>query len=117
MILSLGQHMAYRETGQSETMTPMTSYEPDPKTAKLFARYKQATETIKDTKKPVAEAVEHAIRNGATSPQLAALTGMSTQAIRNVAERLGIDIRVKLPTVGPEAEARRAASEHAPPTD
>lgn len=96
----------------------MSSYEPDPKTAKLFARHKQATETIRDTKKPVAEAVEDAIRNGATSPQLAKLTGMSTQAIRNIAERIGVDIRVKAPTVGPEAEARRAAAqEHAPPAE
>ena len=88
----------------------MTSYEPDPKTAKLFARHKQATETLKETKKPVAAAVEEAIRRGATSPQLAALTGLSTQAIRNAAERIGVDIRVKAPTVGPEAEARKQAS-------
>jgi hypothetical protein len=91
----------------------MSSYEPDPKTAKLFARHKQATETLRDTKKPVAEAVEDAIRQGATSPQLAALTGMTTQTIRNIAERLGIDIRVKAPTVGREAEALRAGA--APP--
>lgn len=90
-------------------MTPMSSYEPDPKTAKLFARHKQATETIRDTKKDVTSALEDAIRQGATSPQLSALTGMSTQTIRNIAERIGVDIRVKAPTVGREVEAKRAA--------
>jgi plasmid stability protein len=90
-------------------MTPMSSYEPDPKTAKLFARHKQATETIRDTKKDVTSALEDAIRPGATSPQLSALTGMSTQTIRNIAERIGVDIRVKAPTVGREVEAKRAA--------
>lgn len=88
----------------------MTSYEPDPKTAKLFARHKQATETIRDTKKDVTAALEDAIRQGATSPQLSALTGMSTQTIRNIAERIGVDIRLKAPTVGREVEARRAAA-------
>lgn len=102
--------------GEPETMTPMSSYEPDSDTAKLFSRHKQAAKTLKDTKKPVAEAVEKAIRQGATSPQLAELTGLTTQTIRNLADKIGIDIRVKAPTVGPEAAARRAAApEHAPP--
>lgn len=109
MILCLGQHVAFHLAKEPATMAPMTSYEPDPKTARLFARHKQATETLRETKKPVATALEDAIRQGATSPQLAALTGMSTQAIRNLAERLGVDIRVKAPTVGREAEAARAS--------
>lgn len=84
------------------------SYEPDPKTAKLFARYKQAAEVIRTEKRPVLKAAEDAIRQGATSPELASLTGMSGQTFRTLAEKIGVDIRTKPPTVGPEAEARRA---------
>ncbi len=91
-------------------MAIMSPYEPDPKTAKLFARYKQAAEVIKHDKKPVLAAAEDAIRQGASSPELAALTGMSGQTFRTLAEKIGVDIRVKPPTVGPEAQARRAAA-------
>jgi hypothetical protein len=87
------------------------SYEPDPATAKLFARYKQAAEIIRNDKKRVLAAAEEAIRNqAATSPELAALTGMSGQTFRTLAEKIGVDIRVKPPTTGPEAEARRNAA-------
>ena len=89
-------------------MAIMSDYEPDPATAKLFARYKQAAEIIKNDKKRVLEAAEAAIRDHrATSPELAKLTGMSGQTFRTMAEKLGVDIRVKPPTTGPKAEARR----------
>lgn len=88
----------------------MSSYEPDPDTARLFTRHKQAAKTLKDTKKPVTEAVERAIRQGATSPELAEMTGLSGQTIRNIAEKIGVDIRLKPPTVGREVEAKRARS-------
>ena len=87
------------------------SYEPDPATAKLFARYKQAAEIIKNDKPHVLKAAEAAIRDHhASSPELAKLTGMSGQTFRTMAERLGVDIRTKPPTTGPEAEARRAGT-------
>ncbi len=91
------------------------SYEPDPATAKLFARYKQAAEIIKNDKPHVLKAAEAAIRDHhASSPELAKLTGMSGQTFRTMAERLGVDIRTKPPTTGPEAEARRAVAQAAP---
>jgi hypothetical protein len=89
---------------------PIMSYEPDPETAKLFATYKQAAEIVKRDKKRVLAAAEAAIRDHrATSPELVSLTGMSGQTFRTMAERLGVEIRVKPPTVGAEAEAKRAA--------
>lgn len=86
----------------------MSDYEPDPQTAKLFARYKQAAKVIKDERRDVLKAAEEAIRQGAKSPELAALTGMSGQTFRTLAEKIGADARSKPPTTGPEAEARKA---------
>ena len=100
--------MAFRKPAEPATMAHMTSYEPDPETAKIFARYKQAAEVIKRDRPRVLAAAEEAIRDGATNPQLAALTGMTDQTFRNIATRIGVDNRVKPPTVGAEAEARRA---------
>lgn len=102
---------------RSETMTPMSSYEPDPATAKLFAQHKTAAQTVKRTRKPVMAAAEEAIRAGATNQELAELTGMTDETFRKLAERIGVDNRQKAPTVGREAEQRRAASEHAPPAE
>jgi nucleotide-binding universal stress UspA family protein len=99
----------------SATIAAM-AYEPDPATAKLFARHKQAAQTIKETREPVLEAAEQAIRQGATNPELAKLTGMSGETFRKLAEKLGVDNRVKLPTVGPEAAARLGKRVAAEPT-
>lgn len=96
-------------------MAIMSDYEPDPETAKLFARYKQAAEIIKNDKPDVLKAAEAAIRDHrASSPELAKLTGMSGQTFRTMAERLGVDIRTKPPTTGPKAEAQRAVPQPAP---
>jgi hypothetical protein len=86
----------------------MSSYEPDAKDAQLFARHKAARKVIKDTRKPVAEAAERAIRAGATNQELASLTGLTPETFRVLAEKIGVDNRAKAPTVGAEAEARRA---------
>lgn len=106
--------MAFHWPRASETMAIMSDYEPDPQTAKLFARYKQAAKVIKEDKKPVLEAAEKAIRQGATSPELASLTGMSGQTFRTLAEKIGVDIRTKPPTVGPEAAARKSQASARP---
>lgn len=92
----------------------MSDYEPDPQTAKLFARYKQAAEIIRNDKKPVLKAAEEALRQGAKSPELAAMTGMSGQTFRTLAEKIGVDARSKPPTTGPEAEARKSQALPAP---
>lgn len=95
----------------------MTDYEPDPATAKVFARYKQAYETEREYRPQVREAARAAIRAGATNPELAKLTGLTTEFFRKIANEIGVDNRTKAPTVGREAEAKRAASEHAPPAE
>lgn len=95
----------------------MSTYEPDPASARLFGRYKQAYEAERDLRPQVRKAAETAIRNGATNPELARLTGLTTEFFRKIANEIGVDNRTKAPTVGREAEAKRAASEHAPPTE
>jgi hypothetical protein len=89
----------------------MTSYEPDPKTAQLFTRYKRAVETERDLKPQVREASEEAIRAGASNQELAALTGLTAEYFRKIATAIGVDNRRRAPTVGREVEARRAAAE------
>lgn len=114
---AIGQRVAFRVATKSETIGAMTTYEPDPQTAKLFAQHKTAAQTVKRTRKPVLTAAEDAIRAGATNQQLAELTGMSDETFRKLAEKIGVDNRQKAPTVGREVEARRAAPEHAPPAE
>jgi hypothetical protein len=89
------------------------TYEPDTDDAQLFARHKKAQQTIKETRKPVREAAERAIRAGATNQELAALTGLTAETFRTLAEKIGVDNRQKAPTVGAEAAARRQAAEAA----
>jgi hypothetical protein len=98
-------------------MYPMTSYEPDPKTAQLFSRYKRAVEAERELKPDVRTAAETAIRDGASNQELAALTGLTPEFFRKLAQSIGVDNRRKAPTVGREADARRAAAEHAPPAE
>lgn len=93
---------------------PMSSYEPDTKDAALFAKHKAARKVIKDTRAPVMSAAERAIRGGATNQELAEWTGLTAENFRKLAETLGIDNRVKAPTVGREAEARRASAVQLP---
>ena len=87
---------------------PMSSYEPDPKDAALFAKHRAARKVIKDTRKPVMEAAERAVRGGATNQELAEWTGLTAENFRKLAESLGVNNRVKAPTVGREVEAKRA---------
>jgi hypothetical protein len=84
------------------------TYEPDTDDAQLFARHKRARQTIKETRKPVMEAAERAIRTGATNQELSALTGLTAETFRTLAEKIGVDNRVKPPTVGREVEAAKA---------
>jgi hypothetical protein len=87
----------------------MSSYEPDAQDAALFAKNKRAQEIIKKGRPDVLAAAERAIRQGATNQELATLTGMSDETFRKLAAKLGVDNRVKAPTVGREVEAKRAA--------
>ena len=117
MILSEPNMMAYPLATTRETMTPMTSHEPDPAytpdtdTAQLFARYKRTLETERTLKPKVREAAEHAIRAGASNQELAALTGMTPEYFRKLATAIGVDNRRRAPTVGREVEAQKAAAE------
>lgn len=124
MILWDANYVAFRLAKPACDHGPMSSYEPNAKDAALFAKHKQARKVIKDTRASVAEAAERAIRAGATNQQLAELTGMTDETFRKLAEKIGVDNRVKPPTVGKEVTAGVAraygaahpvASEHAPP--
>lgn len=89
----------------------MSSYEPDPKDAQLFARSRSARKTIKDIRNPLREASIRALKSGATNQELAEMTGLTAESFRVLAAKIGVDNRQKAPTVGREAEARRAAAE------
>lgn len=91
-------------------MAHMTSYEPDPKTAQIFARYKRAHETERELKPGMRDAAANAIRAGASNQELAALTDLTSEFFRKLAIEIGVDNRRKAPTVGREAEARRAVT-------
>jgi hypothetical protein len=95
----------------------MTSYEPDAKTAQLFARYKRAVETERDLKPDMRAAAEEAVRAGASNQELAALTGLTSEYFRKLAEKIGVDNRRRAPTVGAEAAARKAAKTTAEPAE
>jgi hypothetical protein len=105
--------VAYPMANVRETMTPMTSYEPDTKASQLFASYKRAYETERKLKPQVREAAEEAIRAGASNQELAALTGLTAEYFRKIATEIGVDNRRKAPTVGAEAAARKRATEAA----
>lgn len=89
----------------------MTSYEPDTKTAGLFARYKRAYETERDLKPEMRTAAEEAIRDGASNQELAALTGLTPEYFRKIATAIGVDNRRRAPTVGREVEARKRVAQ------
>jgi hypothetical protein len=111
MILCKPNTMAFPMANKRETMTDMTSYEPDPTAAKTFASYKRAYEAERDLKPTMREAAEQAIRAGASNQQLAKLTGLTSEYFRKLAERIGVDNRRRAPTVGREVEAARKAAE------
>lgn len=89
-------------------MATMTSYEPDPKTAQIFARYKRAHEAERELKPGMRTAAATAIRDGASNQELAALTDLTPEFFRKLAIEIGVDNRRKAPTVGREADAKRA---------
>ncbi|MEV7770479.1 hypothetical protein [Kitasatospora sp. NPDC086791] len=103
--------MAFPMTTSRETMTHMTSYEPDPTAAKTFASYKRAYEAEQDLKPKMREAAETAIRAGASNQELAKLTGLTSEYFRKLAASIGVDNRRRAPTVGREVEAARKAAE------
>lgn len=95
----LAQGLAFRLAIEACDHAPMT-YEPTTEDAQLFARHKRARDTIKATRKPVMEAAERAMRDGASNQQLAEMTGLTAETFRTLADKLGIDNRQRLPTVG-----------------
>lgn len=104
----VAERLAFRVAKTVCDHSPMTAYEPDPTDTKLFARHKQARDTIRTTRKPLREASIRALRDGATNQELAALTGLTPEHFRKLAEEIGVDNRQKPPTVGREAEAAKA---------
>ncbi|MFF0409146.1 hypothetical protein ACFYUY_01755 [Kitasatospora sp. NPDC004745] len=105
--------VAFPVANKHETMTRMTSYEPDPSAAKTFASYKKAYEAERDLKPRMKEVAEGAIRTGASNQELAALTGLTPEYFRKLAAAIGVDNRRRAPTVGREVEAARKAAETA----
>ncbi|MGW2371758.1 hypothetical protein [Kitasatospora sp. NPDC001683] len=103
--------VAFPMANPRETMTGMTSYEPDPATAKTFASYKRAYEAERDLKPKMRQQAEEAIRAGASNQELAALTGLTPEYFRKLATAIGVDNRRRAPTVGREVEAARKAAE------
>jgi hypothetical protein len=88
------------------------TYEPDTDDAQLFTRHKRARQTIKETRAPVMAAAERAIRAGASNQELAALTGLTPETFRTLAEKIGVDNRRRAPTVGREVEAAKLADQN-----
>jgi hypothetical protein len=84
---------------------------------RTLARFKKASETAAQLKPEILAIASRRLRAGATNKQLAEATGLTTEFFRKLARDIGADNRAKAPTVGREVEARRAASEHAPPQD
>lgn len=113
MILLAPNSLAFR-LAKSACDHGLMTYEPDTDETQLFARHKRARQTIKETRKPVMEAAERAIRAGATNQRLAELTGLTAETFRTLAEKIGVDNRAKAPTVGREAQARRASASDSP---
>lgn len=81
------------------TDMPRSSYTPPDDAAKVFSRYKRATETLAD-KDPLREMAVREMRdNGATVSDMAKLTGLSDEYFRRIAREEGIQ-RKRPPTVG-----------------
>ncbi|WP_035796376.1 hypothetical protein [Kitasatospora mediocidica] len=79
----------------------MTSddYTPDTETTQLFARYKKAREAEKKLLAEVKAAAPAQLHAGATTAQLAKLTGLSDEVFRRIARAEGVE-RKREPTVG-----------------
>jgi hypothetical protein len=112
-ILFKANAVAFPMANPRENMTDMTSYEPDPATAKIFTSYKRAYEAERDLKPKMREMAEVAIRAGASNQELAALTGLTSEYFRKLAASIGVDNRRRAPTVGREVEAARKTAEAA----
>lgn len=78
------------------TMRTMTSanYTPaDPCVAELFARYKEALQTVRELKPAVREKATAELHAGVTVGQLANATGESDEVFRRIARTEGIDLK------------------------
>lgn len=84
-----------------------SDYTPDDHAARVFARFKRHYEAQKRLLPDVKELAAHALRQGATTGQLARLTGLTDELFRRIARAHGIERR-RPPTVGREVE------QHAP---
>jgi hypothetical protein len=84
-----------------------TRWTPDPETAEVFALYAEAVRTERDLKPDVRQRAEAALKAGATSTQLARLTGMTPEVFRRMARDL------RLP-IDPRYAERAAASRKKP---
>jgi hypothetical protein len=83
-------------------MSSMATYRPtDAERAALFARYKRAKTVIADFDELVKEAAVEEMHAGATTRQLAEVTGLSEETLRQLARGAGV-ARKRPPTVGRE---------------
>lgn len=80
---------------------------PDDEAERLYGRYKRALETERELKDPVREQATRDLKAGASVTQLAKLTGMTPEVFRRIARAEGVE-RKREPTVGREAEAKKA---------
>lgn len=83
------------------------NWTPDEDAERTYTRYRKALETERELKDPVREQATRDLKAGASVTQLAKLTGMTPEVFRRIARAEGIE-RKREPTVGREAEAKRA---------
>ncbi|MFE9735444.1 GIY-YIG nuclease family protein [Streptomyces sp. NPDC005863] len=78
--------------------------------AELYAKYRKALEERRALEPQIKAIAARALREGAPVGQLAKLTGMTPEVFRRIARTEGVQRR-REPTVGREAEAKRAGKE------
>ncbi|KAB8186915.1 hypothetical protein FH608_046345 [Nonomuraea phyllanthi] len=87
-----------------------SDYTPDDREAKTFARFKRHYEAHKALLPEVKEMAAHALKQGATTGQLAKWTGLTDELFRRIARAEGVE-RHRPPTVGRDATPAPPAGE------
>ena len=80
-----------------------SDYAPDDREAQTFARFKRHYEAQRALLPEVKEMAAGALKRGATTGQLAKLTGLTDELFRRIARAEGVE-RLRPPTVGREVQ-------------
>lgn len=87
-----------------------SDYTPTDEAARLYAQHKRHHEKAAELRDEVKEQAAKDLLAGAKPVELAKLTGLSDEFFRRIARSVGAE-RKREPTVGREAEAKKAAQE------